>query len=84
MKTGHPQVKASVFRKSGSAFVAVASWAKEPVKVKLEIDWKALGIEPGKGKLLRPECASLQAEAELAPAAEIALDPNKGCFLIAE
>ncbi len=84
VKTGHPQVKASVFRKSGSAFVAVASWAKEPVKVKLEIDWKALGIEPGKGKLLRPECASLQAEAELAPAAEIALDPNKGCFLIAE
>lgn len=84
VKTGHPQVKASVFRKSGSAFVAVASWAKEPVNVKLEIDWKALGIEPGKGKLLRPECVGLQAEAEFDPGAEIALEPNKGCFLIAE
>ncbi|MBN8460285.1 MAG: hypothetical protein J0M04_20850 [Verrucomicrobia bacterium] len=84
VKTGHPQVKASVFRKSGSAFIAMASWAKEPVTVKPEVDWKALGIDPGKGKLLRPECANLQTEAAIDPAAGISIDPNKGCFLIAE
>ena len=84
VKTGHPQVKASVFRKSGSAFIAMASWAKEPVTVKPEVDWKALGIEPGKGKLLRPECTNLQTEAAVDPAAGISIDPNKGCFLIAE
>jgi len=35
--------------------IAVASWAKIPIKARLKIDWKALGIDPLKAKLRAPE-----------------------------
>lgn len=83
VKTNHPQVKASVYRKNGGTLIALASWAKEPVKVKLEIDWRALGIDPAKATLHAPACDKFQPEAAFAPGARISVESNKGWLLIA-
>jgi hypothetical protein len=84
VKATHPQVKASVFRKQGSTLIALASWAKEPVTVKLEVDWPALGIDPATATLRAPACDQFQPETTFAPGDEIPLEPNKGWLLIAK
>ncbi len=46
VKTDNPAVLATIYKKKGAVLVSVASWAAEDVKVKLIIDWKALGLKP--------------------------------------
>lgn len=46
VKTGNPDVLATVYRRNDRILVAVASWAAADVQVKLSIDWKALGLKP--------------------------------------
>ncbi len=46
VKTDNPAVLATIYKKKDAVLVSVASWASEDVKVKLIIDWKALGIKP--------------------------------------
>ncbi len=49
VKTNHEKVKATIYRKDNATLVAVASWADTDVEVKLEIDWRELGLRPGSG-----------------------------------
>ncbi len=46
VKTDNAEVLATIYRKKDAVLISVASWAVEDVKVKLIIDWKALGIKP--------------------------------------
>ncbi|MEI7899386.1 MAG: glycoside hydrolase domain-containing protein, partial [bacterium] len=82
VKTDNPDVPATVYVKKGKALVAVASWAKEPTKVKLAIDWKALGLDPAKARLHAPPCERFQPAGEFAPDAEIPVDPGRGGMFI--
>ncbi len=45
VKTNHPDVLATVYKKNDKMLVAIASWAAEDVTVQLTIDWKALGLK---------------------------------------
>jgi hypothetical protein len=80
----NPQVKASVYRKAGKTMIALASWAPTKVKVKLAIDWKALGLDPQKTTLWAPASAGFQPEMVFAADAAIPVDPGKGWLLIAD
>ena len=46
--------------KDGSVLVALASWIKEPVKVKMNIDWKRLGLNPSEVNIIAPEIYNYQ------------------------
>lgn len=46
LKTDHPDVLATVYKRSDRILIAVASWAPKDVLVKLTIDWKSLGLKP--------------------------------------
>ena len=46
VKTGNPEVLATVYKRNDRIMIAVASWAAVDVNVKLTIDWKALGLKP--------------------------------------
>jgi hypothetical protein len=46
VKADRPDVKVTIYKKKDAVLVALASWAKEDVPVKLTINWKALGISP--------------------------------------
>jgi hypothetical protein len=83
VKTDHPQVKASVYRKEGKSLIALGSWANEIANVKLSIDWAALGLAPQKASLWAPACEKFQDERVFAANAAIPVPPGKGWLLIA-
>lgn len=84
VKTDHPNVLATVYRKEGKALVAIGSWADKPVEVKLSIDWKALGLEPGRVTLKAPEVERFQPARTFAAGDPIPVEPQKGCLLVIE
>ena len=65
-----------------SVLVALASWAKEPVDVRLAIDWKKLGLDPKKAALLAPAIDKFQDAAEFRPGDAIRVEPGKGWLLV--
>ncbi len=69
-------------REKPSALVALASWAKVPVDVRLTIDWKKLGLDPGRAVLRAPAIEGFQEAAEFKPGDAIRLEPAKGRLLI--
>jgi hypothetical protein len=45
VKTSNEKVLATVYKKNASALISLASWAETDVNIKLDIDWKKLGID---------------------------------------
>ena len=62
--------------------IALASWAKEPVDVRLVIDWKKLGIDPKTAVLRAPAIDKFQDAAEFKPGDPIRIEPGKGWLLV--
>ncbi|OGD22301.1 MAG: hypothetical protein A2W03_09440 [Candidatus Aminicenantes bacterium RBG_16_63_16] len=97
VRTGNPYVLATVYVKKrggkagaaggatgggGGAMIALASWAKERTEVRLDIDWKALGIDVSAAQIMAPAIADFQTEAQFHPGDPISVDPGKGWILI--
>jgi hypothetical protein len=82
VKTGRGDVPATVYVKKGRALISIASWAKDPVEVRLDIDWKRLGIDPEKAKLAAPPIESFQDAAVFKPGDAISVRPGKGWLLV--
>lgn len=82
VKTDHPGLKATVYRKAGRALVALGSWAKQPVKARLQIDWPALGIDPAKAVLRAPAMDKVQPETRWRPDEAIPVEPGQGWLLL--
>jgi hypothetical protein len=73
-----------VYKKSRRALISLASWAKEPLRCRLSINWEALGLDPKAAKLSAPPIEGFQNGASFSPSSEIPLDPGKGWLLILE
>lgn len=78
VKTTQQDVLATVYLKDKKALVAIASWAKEDTKVKLVIDWKALGIDPKKATLTAPAIKNFQTAQTIAANEEIIVKKRTG------
>jgi hypothetical protein len=83
VKTGRRDVLATAYVKKGQALISIASWAKDPVAVRLGIDWRRLGIDPAKAKLTALPIESFQDAAVFKPGDAISIMPGKGWLLIA-
>ncbi|MDW8104287.1 MAG: DUF6067 family protein, partial [Armatimonadota bacterium] len=81
VRTDHPDVLATVYRKRGKALIALASWAKEDVQVRLQIDWAALGLRAERSRLVAPLLIHVQPPAEFAPDQPIPVPVGKGWML---
>jgi hypothetical protein len=89
VKTGNAEVLATAYVKRGdgkaarpSVLIALASWAKEPVDIRLAIDWKKLGLDPKKAVLRAPAIEKFQEAAEFKPGDPIPIEPGKGRLLV--
>jgi len=82
VKTNHQQVLATVYKKNGAALVSLASWASRDEKVKLEIDWGKLGIDPAKASITAPAINNFQEAKTFRPDDLIPVEKNKGWILI--
>ena len=84
VKTGRDDVLATSYVRKGKTLIALASWAPDQTDVTLHVDWKALGIKPGKAKLVAPAVEGFQKAAEFKPGDAIPVEPGKGWLLIVE
>jgi hypothetical protein len=89
VKTGNPDVLATSYVRKGegkgrpaSVLIALASWAKEPVDVRLKIDWKALGLDPKTASFKAPAIEKFQDALEFKPGDPIRVEPGKGWLLV--
>jgi len=81
VKTGRPDVQATVYKKNGEALVAIASWAAGPARISLDIDWKALGIDPAKAQLYLPAVERFQEEGKLKVGESFKVEQGKGLVI---
>jgi len=81
IRTDHPQVLATVYRKPSRVLVAIASWAPEPATVHLVADWTRLAWDPATVRLSLPAIEGMQQARSLNLADGIALKPLEGALL---
>ncbi len=84
VKTSNPDVFATAYVRKGRTLISIASWAKEPVRVSLKVNWKALGLDPAKAHFYAPPIDQFQREALFSPTGEILVVPARGWLLIAD
>ena len=82
VKTTNDKVLATVYKKNGAALVSIASWADVNVNVKLNIDWKKLGINPAKATITALEVTNFQPAQTFKVTDEIPVSKGKGWLLI--
>ena len=82
VKTNNEKVLATVYKKNGASLISIAGWAETDVNVRLIIDWKKLGIDPTKAKMIAPFIKNFQAGKTFALDAEIPVAKGKGWLLL--
>lgn len=84
VKTNNEKILATVYKKDVKVLVSIGSWANDDTTIKLNIDWKKLGMDPKKVKITAPEIRDFQPAAVFNPEDEIPVEMNKGWLLIIE
>jgi len=84
VRTDRAGVLATTYAKPGRALVAIASWEQGPVDVALRVDWKALGLDASRARLVAPAIEGFQPGASFAPDDRVPVEPGKGWLLVVE
>ena len=84
VKTGREDVLATAYVRPGRALIAIGSWAKQDADVRLDIDWKALGLRPERAVLHAPPIKDFQEEKRWQPGESIPVRPLRGWLIYAE
>jgi hypothetical protein len=84
VKTGRSDILATVYQRNGKSLIAIASWSKQAIPIRLQIDWQKLGINPSQAKVTAPELEGLQAAHSFSPNQDFAVPSGKGYLLIIE
>ncbi|WP_426699910.1 glycoside hydrolase domain-containing protein [Rhodanobacter sp. Col0626] len=84
VKTGRDDVLATSYVRHGKTLIALASWAPQSTTVKLQIDWKALGLKSASVTLKAMPVEGFQPAAEFRPGDAIPVEPGKGWLLLLE
>ena len=82
VKTGRQDILATAYVRPGRTLLAVASWAPQAAAVRLEIDWKALGLDPAAATLRAPAIEGFQKAATFKPGDEIPVEPKRGWLIV--
>lgn len=78
----NPKIKITAYVKKGKVLIAIASWAPKKVNVKLNIDWKRIGMRPGNVTLVAPAIKNFQPNRNFLVNNKIPIKPEKGWMLI--
>ncbi|MFA5815202.1 MAG: glycoside hydrolase domain-containing protein [Bacteroidales bacterium] len=82
VKTGRPDILATVYKAPGKTMIAIASWAAGPARVSLDINWKALGIDPAKARFTLPAVKGFQEAGQLKVGDSFVVPMGKGLAII--
>jgi hypothetical protein len=81
VRTDHPDVLATAYVRERRALIALASWANEPVRVRLKMDCRRLGLNPKKARLCAPRIEHFQEAATFRLDQSILVPPGRGWTL---
>lgn len=82
VRCNRDDVKVTVYQLPGKVLVAYASWAKKDVHVRLDVDWKALGIDVAHATIVAPAVSGLQQECVYDNLNDISIGVGKGGWII--
>jgi hypothetical protein len=82
VKTNNSKVLATVYKKPGLALISIASWADTTVNIQLQIDWKALGIDPARATITAPAIENFQPAKRFTKDENITVEKNKGWLIV--
>jgi hypothetical protein len=82
VKTDNKDILATAYVKKDKVLISIASWAKERVNIRLQIDWNALGLNAKKARLSAPFIKDFQGLAVFKPTDRIPVEPGKGWLFI--
>ncbi len=81
VKTSHPDVKATVYKKEGKTLISIGNFFDSPKTISLKINFEELGLNPEKVKLIAPEVQDFQAAKEWNIGKKITVDARKGWLI---
>jgi hypothetical protein len=84
VQTGNDAIKATTYLKDGKALISLGNFSEKEQTVKLSIDWRKIGIEPQKAKLICPDIKDFQPGKLVGINEEIVIEPKKGWLIIIE
>ena len=64
--------------------IAVASWAAEPVDVKIDLDWEAVGLDSVRATVAIPGIELFQDALESPSLDALPIEPGKGWIVVVE
>ena len=79
--TSNINVLATVYQKERSALVSIASWDSTDTKITLNIDWKKLGIDAAKARIIAPDISNFQKAGTFNATDTIPVEKGKGWLL---
>lgn len=80
--TNNKNVLTTAYIKNESALISIASWDSADTKIRLNVDWKKLGINAAKARIIAPGIKNFQPEKIFLPTEEIPVEKGKGWLLI--
>lgn len=83
-RTGRKDVLATAYLRDRRMLIAVASWAPEPLKCRLNIDYGAVGLAKETAHLYAPPINAFQPEALFDPDDEIPFPPKRGWLFVVD
>lgn len=84
VQTDLPEVKATVYVKPGKVLLSIGNFSDKAQNVKLLIDWKALGMNPDKCRIVAPEIENFQPAKTINPNDPIMVEARKGWLIYLE
>ena len=82
--TSDADVLATTWSKSTSAMISLGSWRTDDTTVQLNINWKALGLDPSRTRIRQPAIENFQAAASYTTGDAITVPAKKGLILLIE
>ena len=81
VKTSNPRVRITIYRKPDQVLIAIGSWSQTNEKVRLDINWQTLGMDPQKVTLTAPAIAGLQDATTWSVHEPVLVPANEGIVL---
>lgn len=80
--TNNKDMIATVYKGKDSAIISVANWTKKPISGKLNIDFKSLGLDESKVKMVMPAIKEFQDEKPYKTTDTIDIEGGKGFLIV--
>ena len=80
--TSDKEVKVTAYVNKGETLLSIGNYSSTKKQVKLNIDWKQLGLNPSSVRMQAPDITDFQKAREFTPADPIPVDPKRGWLIL--